>query len=307
MILINYDNGSSISNSINKIDKVYENRHKTIKNNENILNNIFIENYEVNGEVTDNVRESDIILKGSNLERDIKSFISYYIGCLFGRYSLDKDGLIFAGGDFDINQYSKFIPDNNNIIPVLNSDTRYFEDDVMVRFEEFLKVAFSEGYLGENIDFIAKAIGKKANESSRETIRKYFANEFFTDHCKMYKKRPIYWQFTSGKSKAFSCLVYQHRIDKNLLSKMRIDYVQPLQNKLEIEQKDLIDILESDATTKDKRDAKNKLKLVEKQIDELKVFHEKLRHMADKQIEIDLDDVVVYNHSLFGDLVVKIK
>lgn len=307
MILINYDNGSSISNSINKIDKVYENRHKTIKNNENILNNIFIENYEVNGEVTDNVRESDIILKGSNLERDIKSFISYYIGCLFGRYSLDKDGLIFAGGDFDINQYSKFIPDNNNIIPVLNSDTRYFEDDVMVRFEEFLKVAFSEGYLGENIDFIAKAIGKKANESSRETIRKYFANEFFTDHCKMYKKRPIYWQFTSGKSKAFSCLVYQHRIDKNLLSKMRIDYVQPLQNKLEIEQKDLIDILESDATTKDKRDAKNKLKLVEKQIDELKVFHEKLRHMADKQIEIDLDDGVVYNHSLFGDLVVKIK
>ena len=177
----------------------------------------------------------------------------------------------------------------------------------MVRFEEFLKVTFSEEYLSENFDFTAEAIGKKTNESSREAIRRYFANEFFGEHCKMYKKRPIYWLFTSGKNKAFSCLVYMHRIDKNLLSKMRIDYVQPLQNKLEIEQKDLMDTLNSDATTKDKKDAKKKLSLVEKQIDELKVFHEKLRHMADKQIEIDLDDGVVHNHGLFGDLVAKIK
>ncbi|MBY6930670.1 BREX-1 system adenine-specific DNA-methyltransferase PglX [Clostridium botulinum] len=278
-----------------------------LKQNEKVLNEIFIELYGLQDEITPEVEEKDITIRKADKERDIKSFISYAIGCMFGRYSLDKEGLIFAGGQFDINEYSKFIPDEDNIIPVLNSETKYFEDDVMVRFEEFLKVTFSEEYLSENIDFIAEAIGKKSNESSREAIRRCFANEFFGEHCKMYKKRPIYWLFTSGKNKAFSCLVYMHRIDKNLLSKMRIDYVQPLQNKLEVEQKDLMDTLNSDATTKDKKDAKKKLTLIEKQIDELKVFHEKLRHMADKQIEIDLDDGVIHNHGLFGDLVAKIK
>lgn len=294
----------------NLYEKEFENSKErlfALKRNEEDINKIYIDLYGLYEELSPNIDINNLTVSVKDKESYIKSLLSYFIGCLFGRYSLDRDALIFAGGSFDINQYSKFIPDSDNIIPVLNSDIRYFENDVMVRFEEFLKVAFSEEYLGENIDFIAEAIGKKSNESSRGTIRKYFANDFFEEHCKMYKKRPIYWQFTSGKSKAFSCLVYQHRIDKNLLSKMRIDYVQPLQNKLEIEQKDLIDILESDATAKDKREAKNKLKLVEKQIDELKVFHEKLRHMADKQIEIDLDDGVVYNHSLFGDLVAKIK
>ena len=298
---------NNIKEAYNAILCDYKNNFTKIKENEEKLNEIFIDIYNLDKEVKFKLNDDEITIDKINLKSAIESLISYFIGCLFGRYSLDKEGLIFAGGDFDIEKYSKFIPDDDNIIPIINGDTRYFEDDVMLRFEEFLKVAFSEDYLGENIDFIAEAIGKKANESSRETIRKYFVNKFFEDHCKMYKKRPIYWQFTSGKNKAFSCLVYQHRIDKNLLSKMRIDYVQPLQNKLEIEQKDLIDILESDATKKDKRDAEKKLKLLEKQIDELKVFHEKLRHMADKQIDIDLDDGVVYNHSLFGDLVAKIK
>lgn len=304
--LILKNSKNSIREKYDLIVESYKNSYENIKNKEFELDKIVCGIYDISYEDID-YNENSIVIDQENRSRDITRLLSYFIGCLFGRYSLDKEGLIFTGGDFDINQYNKFVPDNDNIVPILNNDTKYFEDDVMIRFEEFLKVAFSEDYLGENIDFIAEAIGKKSNESSRETIRKYFVNKFFEDHCKMYKKRPIYWQFTSGKNKAFSCLVYQHRIDKNLLSKMRIDYVQPLQNKLEIEQKDLIDILEDDATGKDKRDAKNKLKLVEKQIDELKVFHEKLRHMADKQIEIDLDDGVVYNHSLFGDLVAKIK
>lgn len=304
--LILKNSKNSIREKYDLIVESYKNSYENIKNKEFELDKIVCGIYGISYEDID-YNQNSIVIDQENRSRDITRLLSYFIGCLFGRYSLDKEGLIFTGGDFDINQYNKFVPDNDNIVPILNNDTKYFEDDVMIRFEEFLKVAFSEDYLGENIDFIAEAIGKKSNESSRETIRKYFVNKFFEDHCKMYKKRPIYWQFTSGKSKAFSCLVYQHRIDKNLLSKMRIDYVQPLQNKLEIEQKDLIDILESDATAKDKREAKNKLKLVEKQIDELKVFHEKLRHMADKQIEIDLDDGVVYNHSLFGDLVAKIK
>lgn len=304
--ILKYNIELKVENALNNFNNYVIDCFNKLKRNEEKLDFRFANEYEINNN-SNILTDNDITLRKVDNNYEIKELISYFIGCLFGRYSLDKEGLIFAGGNFDINQYNKFIPNMDNIIPVLNSNNRYFEEDVLVRFEEFLKVTFSEEYLDENIDFIAEVIGKKSNESSRETIRKYFVNKFFEDHCKMYKKRPIYWQFTSGKSKAFSCLVYQHRIDKNLLSKMRIDYVQPLQNKLEIEQKDLIDILESDATAKDKRDAKNKLKLVEKQIDELKVFHEKLRHMADKQIEIDLDDGVVYNHSLFGDLVAKIK
>ncbi|MCR1973064.1 BREX-1 system adenine-specific DNA-methyltransferase PglX [Clostridium sporogenes] len=301
------DDMNSLCECFNKWICFSEDQFRKLKLNEEEINKIFIGIYGLENEIIPDVEDKDIILRKANKEIDIKAFLSYFVGCLFGRYSLDKEGLIFAGGEFDINEYSKFMPDEDNIIPVLNSETKYFEDDVMVRFEEFLKVTFSEKYLSENIDFIAEAIGKKSNESSREAIRRYFANEFFNEHCKMYKKRPIYWLFTSGKNKAFSCLVYMHRIDKNLLSKMRIDYVQPLQNKLEVEQKDLMDTLNSDATTKDKKDARKKLTLVEKQIDELKVFHEKLHNMADKQIEIDLDDGVVHNYGLFGDLVAKIK
>lgn len=293
-----------------------------LKLNEERLNEIFIKSYGLSTEVDSEVKGKDITLncnleysnkrKKDNLfdennEIQVKELISYFIGCLFGRYSLDKPGLRFAGGEFNIKEYSKFIPDSDNIIPILNNEINSFEDDIMVKFEEFLKVAFREDHLGENIDFIAKVIGMKSNESSRETIRRYFTNEFFANHCSMYDNKPIYWLFTSGKNKAFNCLVYQHRIDKNLLSKMRIDYVQPLQNKLDTEFKDLIDTINSDAPAKDKKDAKKKLTVVEKQIVELKVYQEKLKHMADKQIELDLDNGVIHNHGLFGELVAKIK
>ncbi|MDK0910784.1 BREX-1 system adenine-specific DNA-methyltransferase PglX [Clostridium perfringens] len=296
-----------LSDSFEKYSADRERDFERVKINEEEINALFINIYGLENEFEAEVSDKYITLKKENLNEDIKSLLSYFIGCVFGRYSLDEEGLILAGEDFDITKYNKFMPDSDNIIPVLNSETNYFEDDVMVRFEEFLKIAFSEEYLAENIDFIAEAIGKKSNESSREAIRRYFANEFFTEHCKMYKKRPIYWLFTSGKNKAFNCLVYQHRIDKNLLSKMRIDYVQPLQNKLDIEFKDLTDTMNSHAPAKDKKDAKKKLTLVEKQIAELKVYQEKLKHMADKQIELDLDNGVIHNHGLFGELVAKIK
>lgn len=287
---------NSMKDSINKV-----------KLNEEEINRVLIKIYGLDEDIDQYVDRNNITLRERTIDIEVKTILSYFIGCLFGRYSLDEEGFIFVGGNFDISKYNRFMPDEDNIIPVLNTETKYFEDDVMDRFEEFLKVTFGDEYLIENIDFIAKAIEKKPSESSRETIRRYFANEFFNEHCKMYNKRPIYWLFTSGNNKAFNCLVYMHRIDRNLLSKMRIDYVQPLQNRLEVEQKDLMDTLNSDATTKDKKDAKKKLGIVEKQIDELKVFHEKLRHMADKQIQIDLDDGVIYNHGLFGDLVSKIK
>lgn len=296
-----------IGDAIKNIKNSNLDKMNILKEKEESLNKYFIKLFEVEDCVDYKVEGKYVSLKKIDECEIIQSLMSYFIGCLMGRYSLDKDGIVFAGGEFDINEYNKFLPNKDNIIPILNTETKYFEDDVMGRFEEFLKVTFGDEYLIENIDFIAKALEKKPSESSREAIRRYFTNEFFNEHCKMYKKRPIYWLFTSGKNKAFNCLVYMHRIDKNLLSKMRMDYVQPLQNKLEVEQKDLMDTLNSDATIKDKKDAKKKLGIVEKQIDELKVFHEKLRHMADKQIQIDLDDGVIYNHGLFGDLVSKIK
>lgn len=305
--LLNYGDKRRLEQSVLEFERKKINDKNNMLILEVKINDAILNMYKIEKCLIENIDETDITIETRSNSEIIKSFLSYFIGVVFGRYSLDKEGLIFAGGKFDINEYNKFIPDEDNIIPVLNSETKYFEDDVMGRFEEFLKVTFGEEYLSENIDFIAETLEMKPNESSREAIRRYFANDFYYDHKQTYKNTPIYWLFTSGKNKAFSCLVYMHRIDKNLLSKMRIDYVQPLQNKLEVEQKDLIDTLNSDATTKDKKDAKKKLGIVEKQIDELKVFHEKLRHMADKQIEVDLDDGVVYNHGLFGDLVAKIK
>lgn len=292
-----------VSHSIRDI----EYKIQKVKDNEEIINKILIDLYGLNGSIDNNVDFKNITLRNREPIKEIKTLLSYFIGCLFGRYSLDKEGLIFAGGDFDISNYNKFIPDCDNIIPVLNSETNYFQDDIIVRFEEFLRVTFGKDYLAENIDFIAATIGKRSNESSKEAIRRYFANDFFGEHCSIYGNRPIYWLFTSGKNKAFNCLVYQHRIDRNLLSKMRIDYVQPLQNKLDTELKDLTDTMNSDVLAKDKKDAKKKLTLVEKQIIELKAYQEKLKHMADQQIKIDLDDGVVHNYGLFSDLVAKIK
>ena len=292
-----------VSHSIRDI----EYKIQKVKDNEEIINKILIDLYGLNGSIDNKVDFKNITLRNREPIKEIKTLLSYFIGCLFGRYSLDKEGLIFTGGDFDFSNYSKFIPDYDNIIPVLNSETNYFRDDIIIRFEEFLRVTFGKEYLPENIDFIASTIGKRSNESSKEAIRRYFSNDFFGEHCSIYGKRPIYWLFTSGKNKAFNCLVYQHRIDRNLLSKIRIDYVQPLQNKLDTEFKDLTDTINSDAPAKDKEEAKKKLTLVEKQIIELKVYQEKLKHMADKQIQINLDDGVVYNHGLFGDLVAKIK
>lgn len=300
-------NENSLKKALDKFREEMMKQFFIVKENEEKLNEIFIEIYSLENVIAKYVDDDSITLKKLNNNMEIKEFISYFIGCLFGRYSLDEDGIICGNKKFNLKRYSKFIPNEHNIVPLLSNEINYFEDDVMIRFEEFLKTTFGSEYLAENIDFLAEVIGKKSNESSKETIRRYFVNEFFSNHCSMYNNRPIYWLFTSGKNKAFNCLVYQHRIDKNLLSKMRIDYVQPLQNKLDTEFKDLADTINSDVSAKDKKEAKKKIALVEKQIVELKIYQEKLKHMADKQIEIDLDCGVVYNHRLFGDLVAKIK
>lgn len=276
-----------------------------LKLNEEKLNRTFIEIYGLQDELTPELEVKDITMRMADLERDIKSFISYAVGCSFGRYSLDEEGLIYAGGNFDPSRYKTFPVDKDNISPILSG--AYFEDDIVTRFVDFIRITYSDETLEENLDFVAGAIGRKKNETARETLRRYFLNDFYKDHIQVYKKRPIYWLFTSGKEKAFNCLIYMHRYDKSTLSRIRTDYLHEVQIRMDAEKKDLLNIIEGDSTTKEISDAKKELKSLDKKIDELKSYEELLHHMADMQIEIDLDDGVVANYEKFKGLVAKIK
>ena len=288
-------------------DKWVESRNidfTNLKLNEEKINEIFIEIYGLQNEFSPFIKEKDVSINKADLERDIKSFISYAIGCSFGRYSLDEEGLIYAGGEFDASRYQTFPADEDNILPTLPG--AYFEDDIVTRFIDFVRITFSEETLEENLDFVADAIGRRKNETARETLRRYFLNDFYKDHVKVYKKRPIYWLFTSGKEKAFNCLIYMHRYDKTTLSRIRTDYLHEVQTRLDSEKSDLLEIINGDFTTREINNAKKELKSLERKIDELKVYDEKLHHMADMQIEIDLDDGVKVNYAKFEGLVAKI-
>ncbi|WP_061995751.1 BREX-1 system adenine-specific DNA-methyltransferase PglX [Clostridium sp. ATCC 25772] len=295
----------------NKIEKVFNNwcefaekQFYQLKQNEEKINKIFIDIYGLQDEMNPEVEDKDVTLRRADRERDIKSFISYGVGCMLGRYSLDQEGLVYAGGEFDYLKYKTFKADEDNIIPILSDS--YFEDDIVAKFVEFVKVTFGEESLSENLNFIAETLGKKSNETAKDTIRRYFLNDFFKDHVQTYKKRPIYWLFTSGKQKAFNCLIYMHRYDKTTLSRIRTDYLHELQDRLDTERKSLSDVIDGDYSTKEKNDAKKKLTAIDKQIDELKKYDEVLHHMADMQIEMDLDDGVKVNYEKFKGLLSKI-
>jgi type II restriction/modification system DNA methylase subunit YeeA len=275
-----------------------------LKFNEEELNRIFIKIYDLQEELSPEVDDADITIRKANLERDIKSFISYAIGCSFGRYSPDEEGIVYAGGEFDASRYKTFPTDEDNILPILPG--AYFKDDIVTRFVDYVQVTFSEETLEENLDFIANAIGRKENETAREALRRYFLNDFYKDHVQVYKKRPIYWLFTSGKEKAFNCLIYMHRYDKTTLSRIRTDYLHEVQIRMDAEKKDLLDIINGEFTAKEISNAKKELKTLDKKIDELKAYDELLHHMADMQIEIDLDDGVKVNYEKFKGLVAKI-
>ena len=284
-----------IKKSFEKWNKYTLNRFNELKQNENLLNKLFISMYgfeDLNYESS----SDEITLQLSNYEIDIKSFISYAVGCMFGRYSLDKEGLQFAGGEFNINTYNKFIPDDDNIIPIL--DTVYFEDDIVGRFVEFVKVCFGEDYLEENLDFIANALAKN-KKSSREKIRDYFLKNFFNDHKKTYKKRPIYWQFSSGKENGFNCLVYMHRYEPSLVARIRTDYLHKTQKAIEQAIANCENIIEnSSSNTEITKATKDKAKL-QKQLKETIEYDEALAHIANQIIEIDLDDGVKVNYAKF--------
>lgn len=280
---------------------------KTLQALETENNRHFIEAYGLQDELSPEVPEDQITLARADTEKDIKAFISYTIGCIMGRYSLSKPGLQFAGGQWDESKFegAKFQPDQDGILPVLND--AYFEDDPTERLAEFLIVTFGKDTLNDNLQFIAQTLGMKGNESPRDTIRRYLAEGFFKDHLQTYKKRPIYWLFTSGKERAFQALVYMHRYTPATLSRMRTAYLHELQNKLNARVDETQKSIDEATSTAQSNRLNKELIRLRRQQAELLAFDEKLNNMAGKKIAIDLDDGVKHNYALFGDLLAEVK
>lgn len=276
-------------------------RFNSMKNNEICLNKYFIEIYNI-PEITSDVKNKDITLNQRNLINDIKSFISYVVGCMFGRYSLDNEGIQFAGGEFNINNYEKFIPDDDNIIPVL--DTAYFDDDIVGYFTRFVETCFGSETLEENLDFIAGALSK-TNKPSREIIRDYLLKNFFNDHKKTYKKCPIYWQFSSGKQNGFNCLVYMHRYEPSLVARIRTDYLHKTQKAIEQRIENNNNIINNSSSKQDVAKATKEKAKLQKQLKETQGYDEVLAHIANQNIEIDLDDGVKVNYAKFQNIEIK--
>ena len=276
-------------------------RFHTLKTNEEELNSIFIDIYGLQGELTPEVEDKDVTVRRADKEREIRSLISYAVGCMFGRYSLDCEGLAYAGGDWDASKYSTFIPDKDNILPIC--DDEYFEDDIVGRFIDFIRVAYGAETLEENLKFIADALGGKG--TPREVIRSYFLNDFFADHCKIYQKRPIYWLFDSGKKNGFKALVYLHRYSRDLLAIMRTDYVHEQQERYRTQLSHIAAALNMATGAQRAKLLKQQDKLTE-QLKEITAFEEKVHHLADQNITIDLDNGVKRNYEIFADVLAKI-
>lgn len=295
-------------------------RFDQLKANEEELNRIFIDIYGLQDELTPDVADRDVTvhrvydtrdevpesMKGSSYVRtkrdEIVSLISYAVGCMLGRYSLDVEGLAYAGGDWDDSRYTTFIPVRDNIIPIC--DDEYFENDMTALFVKWVEAVYGAESLEANLNFVADALGSKG--TSRETIRNYFLSEFYADHCKTYQKRPIYWLFDSGKKNGFKALIYMHRYQSDLLARIRTDYVHEMQERYRSQLAALSQAIEHAQTAERVKLTKRQKKLQEQAL-ELQKYEEKIHHLADMNIEIDLDDGVKHNYALFADVLAKIK
>lgn len=280
-----------------------DDRFNQLKANEEELNRIFIDIYGLQDELTPEEEDKDVTVRKADLGRDIRSFVSYAVGCMMGRYSLDVDGLAYAGGDWDSSKYKTFIPDKDAIIPI--TDDEYFKDDIVGRFVDFVRTVYGTDTLEENLKFIADALGEKGS-TSREVIRNYFLNDFYKDHCKIYQKRPIYWLFDSGKKNGFKCLAYMHCYQPDTIARIRTDYVHEQQARY----RTAISGLErqiSGASTSDRVRLNKQLEKLKDQAEETRLYEEKIHHLADQMISIDLDDGVKHNYAIFQDVLAKIK
>ena len=283
-------------------ERLCDKRFYELKANEEELNRIFIDIYGLRNELTPEVEDKDVTVRRADLGRDIRSFISYAVGCMFGRYSLDVPGLVYAGGEWDASKYTTYQPDKDAIIPIC--DDEYFADDIVGRFVKFVEVVYGKETLEENLRFIADALGGKG--SSREVIRSYFINDFYADHLKVYQKRPIYWLFDSGKKNGFKCLVYMHRYQPDTIARIRTDYVHEQQSRYRTAIADLEQRING-ASTSERVKLSKQLAKLQAQAEEVRVYEEKIHHLADQMIKIDLDDGVKHNYELFCDVLAKIK
>ena len=298
----------TISEAYNLWKDECESRFNTLKSNEEELNRIFIDIYGLQDELDPYVEDKDVTVRKADLVRDIKSFVSYAVGCMFGCYSLDVEGLAYAGGEWDSSKYSTFIPDADDIIPIC--DEEYFEDDIVTRFVEFVRVVYGSDTLEDNLSFIANALGGKGNP--RDVLRNYFLNDFFKDHCNTYQvtgsgKRPIYWLFDSGKKNGFKALVYIHRYTPDLIARMRTGYVHPQQARYRTQVELLQNQIDDASSTSEKVKLSKQLKKINEQLLELNKFEEVVHHWADKMEPMDLDDGVKANYAKFQELLAKIK
>ena len=306
-------------------------RFDQLKANEEELNRIFAEIYNMVGEVPIEVEDKCVSVarifdtedeipasfKGNRYVRtkrdEIVSLISYAVGCMFGRYSLDVDGLVLADQGATVDDYLAkmpdsshvtFMPDADNVIPI--TDDEYFPDDIVARFAQFLIAAYGEDTLEENVRFVADALDSAAKGSPRSVIRVYFLKEFFADHCKTYKRRPIYWQMDSGKKNGFKALIYMHRYQPDLLARVRTDYVHAQQERYRSQLAHLADAVET-AEGRERVRLSKEQKKVSDQADELQAYEERVHHLADQMIVIDLDDGVKVNYAKFDSVLAKIK
>jgi len=273
-----------------------------LKNNEEELNRLFICIYELEDELRPEINDDALSVSRANIQHDIRSLISYAVGCMFGRYSLDVPGLAYAGGDWDASKYKTFQADSDAIIPIC--DDEYFKDDIVGRFVKFVEVVYGKDTLEDNLKFIADALG--GNGTSREVIRNYFINDFYADHVKIYQKRPIYWLFDSGKKNGFKCLIYMHRYQPDTIARIRTDYVHEQQARYRTAIEEIEKRMET-ASQSDKVKLTKKLNTLKAQDEEIHAYEEKIHHLADQMISIDLDDGVKHNYALFQDVLAKIK
>jgi len=285
--------GSTLRNANNNWKNLCDMRLNQLKKNEEELNRSFIELYGLTDEIKPEINENDITISKGDLQRDIKSFISYGVGCMFGRYSLDLDGIAYAGGTWDDSMFKKYIPDKDNCIII--TDEEYYADDIVGRFVEFVKSVYSLETLEENLDFIANALENKG-DNSREVIRNYFVKDFFKDHVKIYQKRPIYWLYDSGKQNGFKALVYMHRYTADTTGIVRVDYLHKMQKIYMSEIDRMKEMTENSNNAREVAQAEKRREKLIKQLKETKEYDEKIAHIALSRIAIDLDDGVKVNY-----------
>lgn len=287
-------NTSTIKNAFEEWKEEAKERFNRLKANEEELNRIFIDIYGMQDELTPEVEDKYVSVRKADLEREIKSLISYAVGCILGRYSLDQDGLAFAGGEWDSSKYKSFIPDSDNVIPII--DTNYFEDDIVGLFVDWLKVVYGEETLEENLDFIAEELGKGKNKTSRDVIRDYFSKDFIKDHNKIYQKRPIYWLYDSGRNNGFKALVYMHRYDEDTTGRVAADYLNRMIKTYHNEIARMEHIIDNSDNKNEINKAKDRKKELSKQLKECQEYDDRISHLANMRIPIDLDDGVKVNH-----------